>query len=146
MTSYIEIFNRFAFKIKDYVILEMDDNDVYQACLVWMNAAIPKIRKMTSDLSNRNDIVMQFADDLTEIEKEVITNMMIVEWLEPQINSQNLINQMYGGKEEKFFSQASHLSELRLLKKAKWEETQKLIRSSKYSSFADSINEENENA
>lgn len=101
MTSYIEIFNRFAFKIKDYVILEVDDNDVYQACLVWMNAAIPKIRKMTSDLSNRNDIVMQFADDLTEIEKEVITNMMVVEWLEPQINSQNLINQMYGGKEEK---------------------------------------------
>lgn len=101
MTSYKSIFERFCFKIKDYVLLELNDSDVFAACVVWMNAAIPKIRRMTNDLSDRDDEIMSFNSELTEIEQEVIANMMIAEWLEPQINSQNYTNQFYGGKEEK---------------------------------------------
>ena len=142
MTSYTEIFKRFVLKIKDYVLLELTDDEVYQACLNWMNAALPKIRKITSNLSDRDDEIMSFTDDLTEIEKEVIANMMVAEWLQPQVYSQSTINQMYGGKEEKFYSQASQLSELKLLLQQKQEEVYRLINKDKCNSFADSINEE----
>ena len=101
MTSYKSIFERFCFKIKDFVLLNLDDSDVFEACRVWMDAAIPKIRRLTNDLSDRDNEIMTFNSDLTEIEQEVIANMMIAEWLEPQINSQNYTNQFYGGKEEK---------------------------------------------
>lgn len=101
MTSYTDIFDRFALKIEDFVLLQLDDDDVIQACLNWMLAALPKIRKMTSDLTDRDDEIMEFNCDLTETEIEVIANMMVAEWLQPQVYSQKNINQMYGGKEEK---------------------------------------------
>ena len=145
MTSYTDIFDRFALKIEDFVLLQLDDDDVIQACLNWMLAALPKIRKMTSDLTDRDDEIMEFNCDLTETEIEVIANMMVAEWLQPQVYSQKNINQMYGGKEEKYYSQASHLSELKLLLQRKQEEVDRLIKKSKYEHFADSINEENDN-
>ena len=145
MTSYKSIFERFCFKIKDYVLLNLDDSDVFEACRVWMDAAIPKIRRLTNDLSDRDNEIMAFNSDLTEIEQEVIANMMIAEWLEPQINSQNYTNQFYGGKEEKFFAQSTHLNTLMNLKKEKRIETNKLIRSSKYNDFADQQNTEEDN-
>ena len=145
MTSYTDIFDRFALKIEDFVLLQLDDDDVIQACLNWMLAALPKIRKMTSDLPDRDDEIMEFNCDLTETEIEVIANMMVAEWLQPQVYSQKNINQMYGGKEEKYYSQASHLSELKLLLQRKQEEVDRLIKKSKYEQFADSINEENDN-
>ena len=145
MTSYTDIFDRFALKSEDFVLLQLNDDDVIQACLNWMLAALPKIRKMTSDLTDRDDEIMEFNCDLTETEIEVIANMMVAEWLQPQVYSQKNINQMYGGKEEKYYSQASHLSELKLLLQRKQEEVDRLIKKSKYEQFADSINEENDN-
>ena len=85
MTSYTDIFDRFALKIEDFVLLQLDDDDVIQACLNWMLAALPKIRKMTSDLTDRDDEIMEFNCDLTETEIEVIANMMVAEWLQPQV-------------------------------------------------------------
>ena len=44
---------------------------------------------------------------------EVLSLGMAINWLEPKINSITNINQFFGSKDEKWFSQASHLSELR---------------------------------
>ena len=38
---------------------------------------------------------------------------VVVAWLEPKKNSINNIAQMFASKEEKFYSQSQHLSELR---------------------------------
>ena len=53
---------------------------------------------------------------------------MTAEWLEPTINSCLLTKQFIGGKEEKWFSQSSHLAELQALRDANRLEAKKLMR------------------
>ncbi len=46
---------------------------------------------------------------------EVFAQGMIIQWLEPKVKSILNVKQFFGGKEEKFYSQANHLNELRSL-------------------------------
>lgn len=47
---------------------------------------------------------------------------MVIQWLEPQVKSVLHTLQMFGGKEEKFYSQSNHLGELKgLLQDCKME-------------------------
>lgn len=132
MTSYETIYNRFLNKITSYRILELSDDDVQEMLLQWLNAAIPKFRRCKTDLSLRDDELLEFNNDLMENEIEILALLMVNEWLEPQINSELYVSQFYGGKEEKFFAQANHLEKLIELKKQNRYEVQKLMRDYAY--------------
>lgn len=69
--------------------------------LEWLSAAIPKFRRCKTDLSQRDDELLEFNNDLLENEIEILALLMVNEWLEPQINSELYVSQFYGGKEEK---------------------------------------------
>lgn len=101
MTKYEVIFKRFSNKITDFKILDLDDDDVLEMSVLWMNSAISKFKTITSDLSKRDDESLSFEDDLLDVEIEVLAMMMVTEWLEPQLNSELYVSQFYGGKEEK---------------------------------------------
>lgn len=132
MTSYETIYNRFLNKITSYRILELSDNDVQEMLLEWLNAAIPKFKRCKTDLSQRDDELLEFDNDLLENEIEILALLMVNEWLEPQINSELYVSQFYGGKEEKFYQQANHLEKLINLKKSNYLEVQKLMRDYAY--------------
>lgn len=132
MTSYETIYNRFLNKITSYRILELSDNDVQEMLLEWLNAAIPKFKRCKTDLSQRDDELLEFDNDLLENEIEILALLMVNEWLEPQINSELNVSQFYGGKEEKFYQQANHLEKLIELKKQNRYEVQKLMRDYAY--------------
>ena len=53
---------------------------------------------------------------------------MVIKWLEPQVKSKVNIAQMFGGKEQKWFSQATHLGEIKDLLENERIELNKLIR------------------
>lgn len=127
MTSYETIYNRFLAKISDYKILQMEEEDVLLMLNGWMASAIVKFRTCSSDLSNRDDILMQFNDELTELEIEILSILMVSEWLAPQINSGLLTKQMIGDKNLKFYSQSAHLKELMDLKAASDKEARLLL-------------------
>ena len=110
MTSYETIYNRFLNKITSYRILELSDNDVQEMLLEWLNAAIPKFRRCKTDLSLRDDELLEFDNDLLEVEIEILALLMVNEWLEPQINSELYVSQFYGGKEEKLRGISSRLA------------------------------------
>ena len=44
--------------------------------------------------------------------KKLLSTAMVIEWLNPQLNSTLNIQQMYGGKEEKFYAQSNHLNSI----------------------------------
>lgn len=115
MTSFKTIYQRFANKITDYKLLQLEDEDLRALLKEWLDAAISKFR-CKSDLTDRDDILEQFNIDLDGIEIEILALRMVSEWLEPQVNSVLLTKQFMGGKDEKFFAQSSQLNELRLLK------------------------------
>lgn len=128
MTSYETVYNQFLSKITSYKLLELSDNDVQAMLLQWLTAAIPKFRRCKTDLSQRDDEILEFKNDLLEEEIEILALLMVNEWLEPQINSELYVSQFFGGKEEKWFAQANQLEKLIALKKQNHLEAQKLMR------------------
>lgn len=101
MTTYAQIYERFAQKITDFKLLELADEDVTDMLHEWMVAALPKCRFIENDLDARNDEQQTFDVNLTNTEIEIICTQMVSEWLAPQINSQLYVSQFFGGKEEK---------------------------------------------
>ena len=69
-----------------------------------------EVLKMNWELKNSID---DNSDELFVI--EVFAQGMIIQWLEPKVKSILNVKQFFGCKEEKFYSQANHLNELRSL-------------------------------
>jgi hypothetical protein len=124
-SSYEDIYSRFLQKCTDYDFIELDEETVYDNMEGWLHAvaSLPYVRvkfktfslndevlKMNWELKNSID---DNSDELFVI--EVFAQGMIIQWLEPKVKSILNVKQFFGGKEEKFYSQANHLNELRSL-------------------------------
>lgn len=132
MTSYETVYNRFFQKCTDYELPNLPDDELEAMLHGWLLSSIAKFRKCKSDLTQRDDELRTFLVDLLNEEIEILALLMTVEWLEPTINSVLLTNMMVGGKEEKWFSQSSHLAELQALRDANRLEAKKLMRDYTY--------------
>lgn len=102
MTSYDEIFERFSQKITDFKLLELSDLEIHDMVKGWMLSAIPKFRRCKNDLSKRDDEIEEFSSDLLDIEKEILAELMVGEWLEPQLNSVLYTSQFLEAKKKNF--------------------------------------------
>ena len=69
---------------------------------------------------------------MLDVEKEILAILVTREWLQPQLYSALLTKQVFSDKEQKHYSQASHLSELRALDETLKIEAQKLSRDYTY--------------
>jgi hypothetical protein len=116
-TSYEKVYEIFLSKITDFNLIEVDDYSFDKMMCGWLKSSIVRVRKCDHDLSRRDDELQEFAEDLTDLEIELLALGMVDAWVTPMINSTELTLQFLGGKEEKFYSQSQHLAELRNLKK-----------------------------
>lgn len=132
MTSYDEIYKRCARYLTDFDLAQLPQEDADAMFYEWMIGAISKFRKCKSDLSDRDDELRTFNIDLLDVEKEILAVMMAREWLAPQLNSTLITKQVFGGKEEKYYSQAAHLSSLETRDENLKLEAQKLHRDYTY--------------
>ena len=101
MTSYEKIYDRFLQKITDYKMLDLSDTEIRQECVKWLSSAIAKFRRCKNDLSQRDDELETFTVELLDVEIEILSTLMVSEWLAPQLNSVLYTSQFFGGKEEK---------------------------------------------
>ena len=131
-TSYEEIYNLAANKITDPEIALLLPEDIEELFHGYLISAIPKFRKCKNDLSNRDDELRQFNVDLLDVEKEILAILVVREWLQPQLYSALLTKQVFSDKEQKYYSQSSHISELRALDETLKIEAQKLSRDYTY--------------
>lgn len=115
MTSYTEIYDIFLSKISDVKILSLSDEDIEQLLESYMFNSIALIKECKTDLTDVDSENKCFNNDLLGVEKELIASEMVVQWLEPQLNSTLLTKQFFGGKEEKFYAQANQLEKLQAL-------------------------------
>lgn len=135
MTLYSTVYKKFLNKISDVKLLELSDNDIQEMLYEWLTSSIAKFKKCQNDLSDRDDVLQQFNIDLLDIEIEILSTLMVKEWLEPQLNSTLLTSQFFGSKEEKFYSQANQLEQLLALSKKSELEARKLSRDYGYQSY-----------
>lgn len=130
MTSYDVVYSRFLNSITDFNFVEMDEDALYEMMNDWLHSAIVKVRT-SSDLSY-NDKKECFDNDLSDLDIELLAIGMRLSWLDQTLNSSELTLQFIGGKEEKYFSQANHISELRALRADTLHEMQQLYTYSTY--------------
>ena len=132
MTSYLTLYDRALSKITDPTLAMLPEEDLENMLYGWLMSAIAKMRKCSSDLTNRDDKAKQFNTDLTDIEQEIIAILMTREWLAPQLMSVLTTSQVFSGKETKFYAQANHLNELQMLDERLKIEAQQLSRDYTY--------------
>ena len=130
MTSYDVVYSRFLSSIKDFNLIELDDYTLSEMLKNWLHTAIVKTRT-SSDLT-RDDEKETFNNDLSDLDIELLAIGMRLSWLDQTLNSTELTHQFLGGKEEKFFSQANHIEELRNLRADTLREMQQLYTYSTY--------------
>lgn len=131
MTSYEIVYGRFLNRTTDFNLGDLDDHTLNEMLKGWLLSAIVRTRT-SSDLTARDDVAEVFSNDLSDLDIELLAMGMTLAWLDPTINSTELTLQFIGGKEEKYYSQANHLAELRELYDKTKVDMQKLYRDSTY--------------
>ena len=131
-TTYDAIYKLAANKITDPEIAILSDDDLEELFHDYLMSATSQFRKCKSNLSDRDDELRQFNTDLLDIEKEILAILVVRQWLQPQLYSALLTKQVFSDKEQKYYSQAQHISELRALDETLKLEAQKLSRDYSY--------------
>lgn len=124
--NYDDLFASFLGAITDYKLASLDQSDAYQLMAGYLRKTIARsyIKRLftTSSLDDETQIFTfelrhptnsENDEDMREWVKLILSKGMVVEWAEPQVKSVTNMAQFFGGKEEKFYAQANHMSELR---------------------------------
>ena len=114
-TPYAKVYGRFLNKMTDFNLAELDDYTADEMLKGWLYSAIVNART-SSNLSARDDENEEFINDLTDNDVELLAMGMTMAWLDQYLNSTENVLQFIGGKEEKYYSQANHIAELRALR------------------------------
>jgi len=131
-----DVYSAFLDKVTDFDIVEYED-DVWKELMVgYLRGAlgIPYLRAIFTtiaidDYEETINYTLKTEDGCDEqFIIELLSKGMVIKWLEPQVKSKVNIAQMFGGKEQKWFSQATHLGEIKDLLENERIELNKLIR------------------
>ena len=115
MTSYEKLYNRALNSITDPLLVTLPEEDLENMLHDWLMDAIAEPVTGEYDFSKRDDELKQFNFDISDRDQKILSIHMVRSWLAPQIRSVVLTNQVFGGKEEKYYSQSNHLAEMRAL-------------------------------
>ena len=123
--TYDKIFSYFLGDITDYNLYNLSQSDAEMLMTEYLHKA------MAESYVNRLFSKYTLSDDVQTLEYEMIhvvgddqdeefvataiAKWMVYEWLKRQVKSVTNTAQMFAGKEQKMYSQAQHLSELRSL-------------------------------
>ena len=132
MTSYETIYEKCLAKIEDPSLVMLPEEDLENMLHGYLKSAIAKHRKCKNDLSDRDEELKQFNSDLSDLEQEILSILMVREWISQQLHSVTLTLQTFSGKETQFFAQSAHMKELRALDEALRLEAQQLSRDFTY--------------
>lgn len=129
-TNYTNIFERCTMKFKDYQLdkLYLYDYDGYNDYLKgFLKSAIARFHECNTDLTDRNDTTLVFNNTLTELEEEILANMIVQEWTGKELRSAEDLRRTLGDTDFKLYSGANSLKEKRNLNNDTKEEVDKLI-------------------
>lgn len=135
--TYDDIFSTFLESVTDYNLASLDKSEAYGLMSGWLRKGIKKsyVKRLFIE-STLDDTAQIFTfqllhpvkdetdEDQIDFVKNVASKAMIIEWCEPQVQRTTNMSQFFGGKEQKYYSQAQHLAELRGL----LEDTRKELR------------------
>lgn len=132
-TPFSEIYDRVYNKISDYSFLNLTQNEVEDILESYLLSSIVKFKKCKKDLSNRDQALKQFNEDLTDEEKEILATLMCVEYLTPKLITSELLKQKLSTKDYQLYSQANQIKEIREVRNKMKSEANQMMISYSYS-------------
>jgi hypothetical protein len=129
-TPFQNIFARFQGKVQDFFLddLFISDIDSYELYLTsLLKSALTKFDNCKHNLSNRDDILMEFAPTLTEKEEEILSVLMLVEWLEKEVNNLLEMRLALSSSDFKRYAEANNMNAKRDLRDRTIERSEKLM-------------------
>ena len=115
MTSYTILYDRALAQITDPLLAQLPEEDLEIMLHDWLMDAIVEPVVGEYDFSDRDEELKQFNFDISERDQKILSIHMVRAWLAPQIRSVTLTQQVFSGKETKFFAQSQQLAEMRAL-------------------------------
>ena len=116
MTLYSTLYDRALAQITDPLLAQLPEEDLETMLHDWLMDAIVEPVVGEYDFSDRDDeLKKQFNFDISDRDQKILSIHMVRGWLAPQIRSVTLTQQVYSGKETKFYAQANQLAEMRAL-------------------------------
>ena len=130
MTTYDEVFEAFLRKIEDYDILEKFSENIElgkDLLTDFLLSAIPKFTYATVPLIDRNNEASVFNFILSDLEIEILANLMVVEYLSPKVLRNELLETYMGSKDYKTYSPANLLNSIKELRETYKREANSLM-------------------
>lgn len=138
-TPYNDVYSKFLSNIKDSKLV---DTDVYTADELesflydyMVKAGSIRFKECKVDLSDRDDVLKQFNNTLSDEEQTILSKCMIIEWLSPYVNNANNLKERLSTKDYQIFSPGNQLKAILELYNAAKDERKSLIRSYVYNGF-----------
>lgn len=130
-TPYTILYDSVLDKIRDYVFINLEQDDVYSVLQEYIRPAIVKFEECRSDLSDRDS--EEFNIDLTDVEIEILSNFMVVEYLDANyIRIPTMLKSTLTSKDFATYSPANHLDKVQAVRSLYLKENEQLMRNYSY--------------
>lgn len=112
-TPYESIYGSFLSKIKSYEIPLMDETEVKEYLHDYLVSASSKFYACRQDLTDRDDEFECFNCDLSDVEIEIISNYMTIDYIDSNyVRDPKLLEVMLSSKDFNAFSNANLLDKI----------------------------------
>ena len=127
-TSYEKIYENLLPKFRSYEIPLMSTEEVKDCLHDYLIPAISRFHVCRKDLTDRDDIVQRFNSDLSDIEIEILSNYLLMEYMDSEyIRTPSLLKVQLPSSDFKVFSPANFLDKLMAMHKTYKTENETLL-------------------
>lgn len=127
-TPYERIYESFLPKFQSYEIPAMTVDEVKDCLHDYLISAIPKFHVCRKDLNDRDDLLQRFNSDLSDIEIEILSNYMLLEYIDSTyVRTPTLLKVNLSSSDFNAFSPANMLSKLTEMQKRYLSENETLL-------------------
>ena len=111
-TNYSKVYSWFLDKVTAYSLTMFDDAEKEEIVYGYMRSACAKFKCCKVDLTDRDDELRVFNNTLNDEILDIISETMVVAWLQPKLNNEdNLVNSL-STKDYSLYSPANLLAKL----------------------------------
>lgn len=127
-TSYEKLYENLLPKFRSYEIPLMSTEEVKDYLHDFLIPAISRFHVCRKDLNDRDDILQRFNIDLSDIEVEILSNYLLIEYIDSEyIRTPTLLKVQLPSNDFKVFSPANFLDKLVAMHKTYVTENETLL-------------------
>jgi len=127
-TPYEKLYDNLLPKFRSYEIPLMTVEEVKDFLHDYLVPAISRFHVCRKDLNNRDDIIQRFNVELSDIEVEILSNYLLIEYIDAEyIRTPSLLKVQLPSSDFKVFSPANFLDKLMAMHKTYVSENETLL-------------------